>query len=146
MTRIPGSICSIQSPETVGSFDSCLLAVSGSNEVPPLLDAIGGNELNAHNEVLAHEVGEVLEEWFSPMLPIELLGILEGHLGHLDVSNQESIFLDSRYNLAYVIIGIRFYHCKCFSPLDLKLSPREHIRIINHLQLPRVYGNDTSNK
>ena len=51
MTCIPNSFCPIESPKTIGSLNSCLLAVSGSNEVPPLLYAVSGNKLDAHNEV-----------------------------------------------------------------------------------------------
>jgi len=87
MTCIPNSFCSIECPKTIGSLNSCLLAVSRSNEVPPLLDTVSGNQLNAHNEVWTDEVSEVLVEWFPLMLSIELLGILEWHLSHLNIPN-----------------------------------------------------------
>lgn len=65
MAGISNSFSSEKGSDAVGSLDTCNLAVGGSDQGSPFLDAVFADEFHSNNEITADEFGKLFEEGFS---------------------------------------------------------------------------------
>lgn len=123
MATVSDTLRSIQCSQRVGSLDTRDLTVSGSDQGPPFADAVLGDELQPDHEVAGDEVGQLVEERLSAMLAVELLGVGQGQLRHLQIADEEPVLFDGVDDFSDVIVSVGFDHGE--GPTDGEEGGRE---------------------
>lgn len=87
--------------------------VCWADELSPLEDRILSNEFKSDTKVRCHKFDEFFKEGLSFMFCVELMGVCNRHLRHLDVADYESSCFDFGEDFSKVFVGIWLDHGKC---------------------------------
>lgn len=104
-----GSVLSIQCSEGFGSFFSCLLRISRTNEFSPLRNCVLGDQLHPNWKIRSHKVYKRRIEAFSLVLTVELASWVLIELEHFEIGNGE-LFLGSCDHFAEIKICVGLKH------------------------------------
>lgn len=91
-----------ESPDGIWALGFRLFYAGWSNKFSPSRHTVVRYEFHADNQVARHKLHQAIEEGFSLMLAVELLGILLGHFEHFQVAQRKSIVFDDGYNFSDV--------------------------------------------
>ena len=143
-------IFQIISSEMCSNCVRCLLLrlerVSRAYDLAPAFNCIFSYKFETCNDITCHELSEIVEEWLSSMLSIELPRWLKWQASHLHFADHETALLDGINNSASWCVGIWLDHCKSALSLVVELLSCEEISVLCQLKLSRVDGDDWADK